>query len=170
MNSPLVTQILGRVTLGPSEEFNEEFEILGEPEHALSKKLCAFWHECRGRGGMMMNQDIPCRELASLMGALSVVEPECDRTEFRVRLASSESVTRFGRDSSGSLISELSLPLNTWYRNDAATVLETHSPLIGRMRVRQASQVVLEMEVVVLPIWSPDKTTEWLLIAGFQKR
>jgi hypothetical protein len=158
--------LLGRVFLGQSSKYEDIFEIIPEATDASSIELIAFWRACDERGGLIMNRDIPSRALSKLLHGLSVLEPLDSGLDFRIRLASRDSMKRYGRDTSGCRLSELSPEIITWYR-DCVAVFSKHEPLVATLRVIDEVQSVMRLEVVVLPMLSPDRQTPWLLVGGF---
>ena len=87
--------------------FQEVFTVMREPSHYDARHLFVCWRERNDEGGFVIGKDVPSRALARVMSHLVVYEPLDGGRDFRARLAGTSLLRRFGRDISGSKLSEL---------------------------------------------------------------
>lgn len=148
-------------------ELRDEFAVVAAARHEDSRKLLAFWN-ARGPDGIVMGRDLPSRAIAALLSHLMVWEPAGDMTDMHVRLAGSALMRRFPGDLRGRLMSEL-FPQQTFAELLRGTkrVIQSGAPEILDLRVTSGKIERLHLEVVVLPIRSPDRKRSWVLVGAF---
>jgi hypothetical protein len=102
------------------------------------------------------------------MSHLVVYEPLEEARDFRARIAGTSLLRRFGRDISGSRLSELFEPdAFAAQRDDMRTLLRTRRPCVLEVRATIDNYPVLHFEIVALPVLAPDRETPWILSGLF---
>jgi len=140
---------------------------IAAPYHRDSAALFVYWQACIARGGLMLGRDLPAREVASLMSKLNIMEPMADG-DFRVRLAGSGLMRRFGEDVTGRMLSTLYDAQS--FQNFSAglrSALDTGVPHIVDVRIKTAAYKHLHMEYICLPVKSYDGLRDWVLTGAF---
>ncbi|HUO98108.1 MAG TPA: PAS domain-containing protein [Rhizomicrobium sp.] len=148
-------------------DLRDVYEQISTPRHRDSQKLIAFWN-ARPSDGIVMSRDVPSRQIADLLSRISVWEPVIDTTDLRVRLAGEAVNRRLPGDIRGRLMSELFRSADFkdhMYRT--RRVIESGQPLILDSRLFAGRIERLHMEVVLLPIRSPDRSHIWLMVGVF---
>jgi hypothetical protein len=142
--------------------------IIAEPKHADSQKLFAYWKECTVRGGLKLGRDLPAAAVARLMSRLIVFEPVDNNADFRIRLAGTGLLRRFGKDVSGHALSEI-YQGGTFssYSNNLRTTLINNAPLIVEIRITEGPNQLFHIEYVFLPVFSYDGLQPWVVVGVF---
>jgi hypothetical protein len=144
-------------------DFRDEFSVIAKPRHKDSEKLLAFWSG-RAPDGIVMGRDVPSRAIAPILSHIVVWEPLEDLSDMRIRLAGAALARRFPGDLRGRLMSELFQPADFAVRlPESLAVIDSGTPLILDSRVVSGTIERIHLEVVVLPILSPDRKRGWLL-------
>lgn len=148
--------------------FHEVFTVMREPSHYDARHLFEFWRERNEEGGFVIGRHVPSRALARLMSHLIVYEPLEEGEDFRARIAGTSLLRRFGRDISGSKLSELFEP-NAFaaQRDDLRTLLRTGKPCVLEVKATVDGYPALHFEIVALPVLAPDRETPWVLSGLF---
>lgn len=148
--------------------FQEVFTVMREPSHYDARHLYGFWSERHADGGFVIGKDVPSRALARVMSHLVVYEPLEQGADFRARIAGTSLLRRFGRDISGSKLSELFEPgAFAAQRDDMQMLLRTGRPCILEVKATIDAYPVLHFEIVALPVLAPDRETPWILSGLF---
>jgi hypothetical protein len=86
----------------------------------------------------------------------------------RIRLAGDAFRQRFGRDTSGTKLSDL-FDHDDFeaHISQIAVALHRGAPYIVRCTLKRGSVVEKRFEVIVLPVWSPDRKARWALTGIF---
>jgi hypothetical protein len=134
---------------------------ISAPVHFGARLLHRNW---RARtGGFVEGRDVPSRALAPVLRNLAVYEPV--EADFRVRLAGTALVRRYGCDITGLLLSQL-------YESAAfacqrkALMRAMDGPTFHDVKITRAGQVDLHYELLQLPLLSPDRAQRRVL-GGF---
>jgi hypothetical protein len=148
--------------------FHEVFTVMREPSHYDARHLFEFWRERNEEGGFVIGRHVPSRPLARLMSHLVVYEPLHEGEDFRARIAGTSLLRRFGRDISGSKLSEL-FERNAFeaQRDDLRTLLRTGKPCVLEVKATVDGYPALHFEIVALPVLAPDRETPWVLSGLF---
>ena len=148
--------------------FQEVFTVMREPSHYDARHLFVCWRERNDEGGFVIGKDVPSRALARVMSHLVVYEPLDGGRDFRARLAGTSLLRRFGRDISGSKLSELfERSAFEAQREDMRTLLRTRQPCVVEVKATVDTYPVLHFEIVALPVLAPDRETPWILSGLF---
>ncbi len=148
--------------------FQEVFTVMREPSHYDARHLFEFWRDRNDEGGFVIGEHVPSRALARLMSHLVVYEPLDEGRDFRARLAGTSLLRRFGRDVSGSKLSELfEGSAFEAQRDDMRTLLRTRRPCVLEVKATIDNYPVLHFEIVALPVLAPDRETPWILSGLF---
>lgn len=126
------------------------------------------WLALHARGGFVVGRDVPSRKLACVLRNLALFVPIDNGVDFRVRLAGSAYMRRFGIDITGLLLSEIldSPDLELQHANLASVVREK-KPWIFDVRLTDAEKDHLCFESLRLPVSSPDRREIWILSGLF---
>jgi hypothetical protein len=148
--------------------FHEVFTVMHEPSHYDARHLFEFWRERNDEGGFVIGRHVPSRALARLMSHLVVYEPLDEGEDFRARIAGTSLLRRFGRDISGSKLSELFEPhAFEAQRDDLRTLLRTGKPCVLEVKATVDGYPALHFEILALPVLAPDRETPWVLSGLF---
>ncbi len=156
---------------GTEVQLREVFEQVASPQHRDAQLLVDHWRAREADGGFVVGKDIPSRKLAGILRNISLSEPignSSNLEDMRIRLAGDVFRQRFGRNTAGARLSEL------FEREDfeahisqIGVALHRGAPYIVRVALRRGSLVEKQMEVVVLPVWSADRSARWVLSGVF---
>src|SRR5581483_3585597 len=92
------------------EPLREFLEPASEPKHFGSRILLDLWRAREADGGFAVGTDVPSRPIARIMHNLVLFEPVVESgrvTDLRVRVAGDSLFMRFGRDTTGMMLSQL---------------------------------------------------------------
>ncbi len=142
--------------------------VLGAPEHPGAKQTLHIWRARMAKGGFVVGQDIPSRELAGVLRNLAVYEPVEDGHDYRVRIAGTAFYRRFGREVTGRLLSELfDLQLFADIRKGLLEVVGHGTPYSVAIERSQGARPAVQSEILLLPVASPDGQARWALAGMF---
>ena len=142
--------------------------VIAEANHADSQKFVVYWHDCVARGGLKLGRDLPAAAVARLMSRLIVFEPVEDNADFRIRLAGTGLLRRFGKDVSGHALSEIYQGGTfTSYSNNLRATLTKNAPLIVEVRITEGPNELFHIEYVFLPVLSYDALATWVVVGVF---
>jgi hypothetical protein len=126
--------------------------------------LVDHWRACVAGGGFVVGRDVPSRPLASVLRSLALYEPVEGMADFRVRLAGTAFMRRFGRDVTGLKLSEIYGPPSlAIQRSNLAQVIASSEPFIWDVTVARDDRPFLRYEAVRLPVLSPDRKERWVM-------
>jgi hypothetical protein len=164
-------QALGLVwdTVDPlSADLSETAVQIAAPVHFGARLLFERWRELQGGDGFVVGRDVPARQLGGILRNLAVFEPLEACADFRVRLAGTAFLRRFGRDITGLALSEIFQPDGfERHRTNMTEVVRTGSPLGYDVKLRRGKRTVLHAEALRLPVQSADRTSNWVLSGLF---
>jgi hypothetical protein len=107
---------------------------------------------------------VPSRPIASVLRSLALYEPIEGLADFRVRLAGTAFMRRFGKDVTGLKLSEIYDPPSlAVQRGNLAEVIASNEPFIWNVSVARDSRQFLRYEAVRLPVLSPDRKERWVM-------
>lgn len=148
--------------------FQETITVMREASHFDARYLIEVWQKWCADGGFVIGRHVPSRELAAVMSHLVVYEPLDGGADFRARLAGAALMRRFGRDISGSRLSELfAQEAFAARRDDLQMILRLQTPCVLEGRVTVDNYPMLHFEIVALPVLAPDEKTPWILAGLF---
>jgi hypothetical protein len=163
--------VLGQKVLNPTPQYRYVRTVRSTVEHPSSIALMSCWRELEAKGGMRMGRDIPSRALIKLLPHILITEPIDDWKDARIRLAGTAMIERFGRDIAGSLVSE------TYNQDDDAAKMflelgrraaHSREPGVVDTRIFVDGIEMMHLEIVLLPIYSPDGAGTWNLVGAFR--
>jgi hypothetical protein len=142
--------------------------VADAPAHPDSRRLLEYWQQCEAKGGIVVGRDIPSRAIANLTSSLQVVEPIDGGRDFRIRLAPSGLLRRFGSDVTGKTMSELFDDQQfARYADGLRQILRTRQPTTLDIRVLENGHETMHIETIGLPVKSPDGKSDWILAGTF---
>jgi hypothetical protein len=148
-------QALGLIwkDFGSASDFEEICTPLRHPVHFGARLLLNHWREKQAKGGMVVGRDLPARALSPALRHLILYEPLDGGHDFRVRLAGSANLRRFGRDITGTRLSDL-FDGNAfdWRRKTLARVLTTREPCSSDVLLKRNRGDSLRFEVLTVPV------------------
>src|SRR5665213_3237509 len=134
----------------------------------LARALLAHWHDNQAKGGLVFGQDVPSRELSATLRNLIVYEPLDEGRDFRVRVAGSALIRRFGRDVKGLLLSELfEGGMFARQRDEMNAMIRDGKPFSLDVVLWSGRRNGLQFEVLGLPILASENGPYWPVIAIF---
>ena len=163
--------ILGRSVLGPASLYDFVRTEISEAQHPLSLALLEYWRELERDGGMRLGRDIPARALAAVLPYTIIAQPVGQWDNARVRLAGTALVERFGRDITGMMQSEIFGPdpnSHLIILKLSRRAVKTRDPSLIETRISKAGIEAMRLEIVLVPINSPDGSEVWGLGGVFK--
>jgi hypothetical protein len=138
------------------------------PTQYGARLLLDHWQVCKAGPGFVVGRDVPSRALAGVLRNLALYEPLKDKSDFRMRLAGTAYMRRFGRDVTGLKLSEMYGESHFGTRRaNLAAVIETNAPEIAEVKIERHGRVFLRYEALKLPVLSPDRKDVWIMGAFF---
>jgi hypothetical protein len=132
------------------------------PDHFGAKLTFQTWREKHLNGGFVVGRDLPSRALASVLRNLAIYEPA--GVDFRVRVAGTALVRRYGCDVTGLLLSQLYE--GGAFERQLAQMARAKQGVFADVRMVRAARTELQYESLLLPVLSPDLKQDWVL-GGF---
>ena len=144
-----------------------EYRAIAAPAHPEAVKALAFW-DARPADGIVIGRDVPSRAIASLLSHVIIHEPINGGSDLKVRVAGTAVRRRFGRDITGEIMSNL-FPATTFpdRLKSVLTAIETGAPQFADCHLGNGSLEILHSELVILPIFAPDRATKWAMTIVF---
>src|SRR5215469_11369966 len=164
-------QALGLVwgNLDPvNADLQEERVPIEFPTQYGARLLLDHWRARNGGMGFVVGRDVPARPLASVLRNIALFEPVDDHADFRMRLAGTAFMRRYGRDVTGLKLSDI-YDAKT-FEEERANLLEISDkkyPEIFDVKVTRAGRVFQKFEALRLPVLSPDRRETWVMGALF---
>jgi hypothetical protein len=160
----LVWDAVDPLTAGLSETAMQ----IPEPVHYGARLLFERWRELQGGDGFVVGRDVPARQLGGILRNLAVFEPLEDCSDFRVRLAGTAFMRRFGRDITGLKLSEIFQDsVLEGYRAHMTQVVKSGTPLVLDVTLQRGNRTFLHAESLRVPVQSADRTCTWVLSGLF---
>jgi hypothetical protein len=164
-------QTLGLVwgNLDPSTIDLEEIRTtIEKPTLYGSKLLYDHWRAKHARDGFVVGHDVPSRPLACVLRNLAIYEPIDNAADFRVRLAGTAFIRRFGRDITGLRLSQIYQPAKfEERRSNFAEIVQAKAPRVVDVRLVREHRTFMRFEALRLPVFSPDRAVTWALAGLF---
>jgi hypothetical protein len=140
---------------------HSEYQPIAAPTHPQAGSALAFW-DARPADGIIIGRDVPSRAIASMLSTIIVHEPINGGSNLKVRVAGTAIRRRFGRDVTGSTLSELfPTPAFPSRLKSVLTAIETNAPQFADCQFNNGSLGILHSELVILPIFAPDRVSKW---------
>jgi hypothetical protein len=122
------------------------------------------WRTRELRGGFVVGRDVPSRDLASILRNIGLFEPIDGAADFRVRLAGTAFMRRFGRDITGLTLSGIYGPEDFRERREALVgIIRSKKPVIVEVKVQRDTRTVMRFEGLGLRVLSPDRKDVWVM-------
>jgi hypothetical protein len=164
-------QALGLVwdTIDPrTADLSETATRIPGPVHFGARLLFARWRELQGGDGLVVGRDVPARQLGGILRNLAVFEPLDDCRDFRVRLAGTAFLRRFGRDITGLMLSEIFQEAGfERHRPNMADIVRSGEPQAIDVTLQRGTRTFLHAEALRLPVQSADRSGTWVLSGLF---
>lgn len=136
------------------------------PEHFAARLTFQNWQEKHQGGGFVVGRDLPSRALASVLRNLAIYEPVDGGADFRMRVAGTALVRRYGCDVTGLLLSQLYEP-QAFERQSVQMAKARHgAQVFADVSMVRGARTELQYETLQLPVLSPDMKQNWVL-GGF---
>jgi hypothetical protein len=149
-------------------DLSETAAQISEPVHFGARLLFERWRELQGGDGFVVGRDVPARQLGGILRNLAVFEPLEDCRDFRVRLAGTAFLRRFGRDITGLKLSEIFQEAGLErHRANMAEVVRSGAPFAYDVKLKRGNRTVLHAEALRLPVQSADRMSTWVLSGLF---
>jgi hypothetical protein len=160
-------QALGLVwgNLDPVAQNLEEIRNeIPAPTQYGARLLLDQWRTRELRGGFVVGRDVPSRDLASILRNIGLFEPIDGTDDFRVRLAGTAFMRRFGRDITGLSLSKIYGPEDFRERRESLVgIIRSKKPVIVEVKVLRDTRTVMRFEGLGLRVLSPDRKDVWVM-------
>jgi hypothetical protein len=157
---------LGLVLNGGRREYQEVFTPRAEPQHRDALLLLNEWRRLADTGGFIVGIHVPSRVLAGVLCGLTLFQPIDDR-DYRVRLAGSSVLRRFGRDITGLRLSDFCGEDFAQHRAQMRRVQTTGEPFVLHVDKLWQGSRYFHFELVGLQVFSPDCRDPWVMTGQF---
>ena len=156
-----------KMSKGVDSGLRDEYRLVSAAHHPKAQQLLDFW-KAQPADGIVIGRDVPSRTIAAILNNITIFEPVNGGSDLKVRLAGTSTRRRFGSEITGKLMSELFPPdefrehLETVHANmksEAATIIDSH--------LTNGAVETLHLEVVILPVFAPDRVSKWVLMGLF---
>jgi hypothetical protein len=143
----------------------EEIRVeISRPTQYGAVLLLDHWRLRDAQGGFVVGRDVPSRELATVLRNLALYEPIEEGRDFRVRLAGTAFMRRFGRDITGLRLSEVYDGTHFEHeRETLANVIRTKKPYLVDAKIKRDDHIFMRYEIVRLRVLSPDRKDSWVM-------
>ena len=145
----------------------EELQQISTPR-ALS--LIETWEELKARGGMILGQHFPSRKFAGLLPNILLLEKLERARDFRIRVAGFGMLCFYGFDPSGRRLGELYSGEKHRARYAILNRVLQGQPSLSLSQLRHDGEIVLQREIVCLPVLASDARTPQVLVTSFWNR
>jgi len=147
-----------------SSDLEEIRTRIDAPTQHGAQLLVDHWRVCVANGGFVVGRDVPSRPIASVLRCLALYEPIEGTAGFRVRLAGTAFMRRFGKDITGLNLSEIYAPPSLAVQHGNLTqVIASNEPFIWNVSAAGDGRQFLRYEAVRLPVLSPDRKERWVM-------
>ena len=137
---------------------------LPEPTLFGARLLLEHWRAREAAGGFVVGRDVPSRALACVLRNLALYEPIDAKTDFRIRVAGTAVMRRFGRDITGRRLSEIYTRQNfELERANMLAVVAQSKPDCVDVKLARDARIFLHFEAFRLPVWAPNRISGWVL-------
>ena len=160
-------QALGLVwgNLDPVAQNLEEIRTeIPTPTQYGASLLLDQWKTREQRGGFVVGRDVPSRDLAPILRNIALYEPIDGSDDFRVRLAGTAFMRRFGRDITGLTLSRIYGGEDFRKRREALIgIIHSKKPVILEVKILRNTRTVMRFEGLGLRVLSPDRKDVWVM-------
>lgn len=146
-----------------SPDSNEISTPKDAPAHPGAKRTFESWQQKCQFGGFVVGRDLPSRALVGVLRNLAICEPVNDGADYRMRVAGTGLVRRYGCDVTGLLLSQLYESRSFKSQHKAMAQAANGAALFFDVQVVHAGRVELQYESLLLPVLSPDFTKHWVM-------
>jgi hypothetical protein len=147
-----------------SSDCDEHWMPKEAPSHSGAELAYQNWRDKHDSGGFVVGRDLPSRALAGVLRNLAIYEPVGD--DFRMRVAGTGLVRRYGCEVTGLLLSQLYEPQAFKRQRENMERVQQGEALFADVRVTRGARLQLHYEALQLPVRSPDLSQAWVL-GGF---
>lgn len=145
----------------------ESFHRIDMPQREDMRALVTIW-ENRPSDGLIVGRDIPSRAIARVLSHILLWEPVEDGADLVLRLCGEGLRLRFGDGAVGKRFSELIAPeIAPFFRDLGKGMLAKEYCASFDIRLKRKVAIdgrnELHFELVVFPVWSPDRKARWFL-------
>jgi len=161
-------QALGQIWSDVSPGEIEEISVpLKTPVHFGARLLHDHWKGRQAAGGFRLHRDLPTRELSPALRNLAVYEPIEKGRDFRIRVAGSAHLRRFGRDVTGQRLSDIHSDARfTDLCTALVKMLKRKKPFGADITLKKNRRERMHFEALNLPVMA--ETGEiWALVGIF---
>jgi hypothetical protein len=146
---------------------HESLHQIDMPQSENMRALVTIW-ENRPPDGLVVGRDIPSRAIARVLSHILLWEPIEDGVDLVLRLCGEGMRLRFGADAVGKRFSELIAPeVVPFFRDLGKRMLDEERCASFDIRLKRRVAVdgrnELHFELVIFPVWSPDRKARWFL-------
>ena len=142
-----------------SRSWEDELSHLENPAELDDENLqavLAYWRGLHRDGRLPCRADLDLVLLRAQLGRLFLIDVLPGATEFRFRLVGSKLAHRFGRDSTGKLLTECfqgeAQPVGEWLRQRYQTVVRRRIPVLTRAPLVQTGREFTDAVAIHLPL------------------
>lgn len=145
---------------------SERYEPVDVPQHEPAQALVDFWNR-RPEDGIQVGRDIPSRKIARLLSHVLIWETLAGGEDYRLHLIGETVRLRFDGDARGHRLRELLAPgvvpffIETGRMMLAKDICRCFDMHVSRQEPIDG-QKELHFELVVFPVWSPDRKSRWI--------
>ncbi len=150
-----------------SPDGEEIYVPRSEPSHPGACLVFDDWREKAATGGFVCGPRSAVARACGVLRNLAICEPVEGRADFRVRLAGTGFVRRYGCDVTGALISQICEPEALPQNLTALNAAKDGTPIFCDARLIRRRRVELQYERILLPVLSPDLAQRWVLSGVF---
>jgi hypothetical protein len=151
-------------------QYEHHYKFVREPAHPSTLQFIAYWRECEAKGGLRLGRDVPARPIAALLQNFTVTEPVGDWEDAHMRHAGVATVEYFGRDVTGSLLSEIIAggegELDMFLAGCRDTIAKNRPGTLEHMLLNEGREI-LRQEITALPVFAHDGKSRWILCGTF---
>lgn len=149
-------------------DFEEIRTPLQSAVHEHGRFFMEFWRKRADADGFIVGRDLPSRHLSYALRNLAVLEPMDGGKDFHIRVAGTALRRRFGRDVTGSRLSEVFSHTDfNRCRMEVSTMLATATPYVVDVKICTQAQKPLHFETIGVPALAPDRKTPWAVMGVF---
>lgn len=139
---------------------------LGDLKDEALRHLFEYWQARKNGKIAPARQDIDPTDLPDVLARIYLVEGVGEPPRFRVRLAGTEVVRRFGREVTGKYVDELDLDdLKGEILGDYAEAVRHCRPVCTHLEFSRSDRLVMVYERLILPLSADGRTVDMLLCA-----
>jgi hypothetical protein len=154
-----MSQSTAPFALRASQSWEDVLSYLDDPPQLDEENLqavLAYWRGLHVGGRLPRRADIDLVPLRTQLGRLFLIDVLAGGEEFRFRLIGSKLAHRYGRDSTGKLLTECfqgeAQPVGEWLRQRYQTVVRRRIPVLTRAPLVQTGREFTDAVAIHLPL------------------